>query len=75
MRCTVRLSRPGASRASRALLTRKGALYASGSARGGSKRIRLRVHRPLRAGRYTLTLLSTDRSGTTTATRHTVNMR
>jgi hypothetical protein len=52
----------------RASLTRRGVLYATGSARPGS--LRLVARRQLRAGRYTLTL----RSGHDT-TRRTIRIR
>jgi hypothetical protein len=75
LRCTVRLIKASRSRATRALLSRRGTLYASGSSRPGSEGIRLRNHRRLVRGRYTLTLLRTNRSGQTTVTRHSVRIR
>jgi len=71
----VRFVRAAGARSTQALVTRRGALYASGSSRARSTQIRLRAHRRLRPGSYTLTLLTTDRSGATTATRSTVRLR
>ena len=74
MRCTLRLTKAATGRATRALLTRSGALHASGRIARGRRHARLRAHRRLRPGRYTLLLLVTDRSGKTTVTRNTVRM-
>ena len=75
LRCVVRLNRATQGRRTKALLTRRGALYASGHTRRKSKRISLRARRRLRPGRYTLTLLSTSWSGKTTAVRQRVRIR
>lgn len=75
LRCVVRLNRATQGRRTKALLTRRGALYASGHTGRKSKRISLRARRRLRPGRYTLTLLSTSWSGKTTAVRQRVRIR
>jgi hypothetical protein len=75
VRCSVHLTQASTARATQALLTRHGALYASGRITRKTKHARLRANRRLRAGRYTLVLLTTDASGATTVTRSTVRIR
>ena len=71
MTCTVRLAPAARSGRVRARLTRRGVLYATGSARSG-RSVTLRAVRAIPAGRYRLTSVSTDRRGRTTIRRSTV---
>ena len=75
VRCIVSLTKKASKQVTQALLIRRGALYASGRPKHRSRQIRLRHHRRLRAGRYTLIPLKTQPSGNTTATPSTVHIR
>jgi hypothetical protein len=67
----VRLAAAARSARVRARLTRRGVLYATGSAKSGNaSSVRLRPVRAIPPGRYRLTSVSTDRRGRTTV-RHT----
>jgi len=71
--CTVRLAPAARSTRVRARLSRRGVLYAAGSARSGrTSSVRLRAVRPIPSGRYRLTSVSTDRRGQTTIRHSTV---
>jgi hypothetical protein len=71
--CTVRLVPVARSTRVRARLTRRGELYATGSARSGSaSSVRLRAVRRIPAGRYRLTTVSTNRRDQTIVRRSTV---
>ena len=73
MICTVRLAAVARSTRVRARLTRRGVVYATGSARSRrASRIRLRGVRAIPAGRYRLTSVSTDRRGRKTVRHSTV---
>jgi hypothetical protein len=74
--CTVRLARAARSRHVRARLTRRGVVYATGSARSPrASSVRLHAVRAVPAGRYRLTTVSTDRHGRTTVRRTIVVVR
>jgi hypothetical protein len=75
VRCTVRLVRPARATRVRARLTRHGKVYARGRAVHPGARLRLVARRPIRAGRYTLTLVSVDRHHHTTISRRRVTVR
>jgi hypothetical protein len=71
--CRVRLVAAARSTRVRARLTRRGALYATGSTSSDhASSVRLRAVRRIPAGRYRLTTVSTNRRGQTIVRRSTV---
>lgn len=75
VRCTVRLVLARAAARVRARLTRHGTVYASGRASRPGARLELVARRPIRAGRYRLTVVSFDRRQRETVTRRIVVVR
>lgn len=75
--CTVRFTTPRNARVVRARISRRGRTYAVGRgvARRGHVALRLRARRAVPRGRYTLTVVTVDRSGRSVTTRSRVHVR
>lgn len=71
--CTVTYARPKSAKLSTARLTRNGEVHARGKA-AGARPLRLHVVRPLRPGRYTLTIVTVDGRGRRSTVRRKVTI-
>jgi hypothetical protein len=78
IRCrVVFVGKASRARSVRLRISRAGVTYAKGSAkrRVAARNLRLRSARPLRAGTYTLSVLTTNKDGRTTVRRTTLEVR